>query len=112
MCSSDLTDHVGKAVQLFAERALAIGQPRHATVHAVEQHGEKYCNRRRLITPVHGLGDGKKGAEQRGDGKGVGQQVNTVPTQRIARRDWRLVLHIVHNRLMMQYKADGGIIPY
>ena len=106
------TDHVGKAVELFAERALAVGQPRHATVHAVEQHGEEYCNRCRLITPVHGLGDGEKGAEQRSDGKGVGQQVNTVLTQRIARRDWRLVLHVVHNRLMMQYKADGGIIPY
>ena len=63
------TDHVGKTVQLFAERALAIGQPCHATVHAVEQHGEEYCNRCRLITPVHELGDGEKGAEQRGDGK-------------------------------------------
>ena len=79
-CNAE-TDHVGKAVELFAECALAVGQPRHAPVHAVEQHGEEYCDRRYFKVLVHGLGDGEEGAEQGGDGEGVGQQVDTVAAQ-------------------------------
>ena len=80
------TDHIGEAVELFAERALAVGQPRYASVHAVEQHGKENCNRCRFITSVHGLGNGEERAKQRGDGKGIGQQVNAVLADGVA---WR-----------------------
>ena len=72
--------------ELFAERALAVGQTGNATVHTVEQHGKENCNRRRFITSVHGLGNGEEGAKQCGDGKGIGQQVNAVFADRVA---WR-----------------------
>ena len=86
-------DHIGKAVELFAERALAVGQPRHASVHAVEQHGKENCNRRCFITSVHGLGDGEKRAKQCGDGKGIGQQVNAVFADRVTR--WNRIFCIL-----------------
>ena len=72
------TDHIGEAVELFTECALAVGQTCNASVHAVEQHGKENCNRRRFITSVHGLCNGEEGAKQCGDGKGIGQQVNAV----------------------------------
>ena len=65
-------DHIGKAVELFAECTLAVGQPRYTPVHAVEQHGEKYRNRRYFKMLVHGLGNGEESTEQGGDGEGVG----------------------------------------
>lgn len=74
-------DHIGKAVELFPERALAVGQPRHAPVHTVQQHRDEYRDGGGFITSVHGLGDCVKRGKQRGDGKGVGQQVDTVLTQ-------------------------------
>ena len=35
-------DHIGQAVELFAERALAVGPAGDAAVHAVEQHGDEH----------------------------------------------------------------------
>ena len=86
-------DHVGKAVELFAERALAVGQTGNATVHAVEQHGKENCNRCRFITSVHGLGNGEEGAKQCGDGKGIGQQVNAVFADGVTR--WNRIFCIL-----------------
>ena len=80
-------DHIGKAVELFAERALAVGQAGNASVHTVEQHGKENCNRRCFITSVHGLGNGEERAKQRGDGKGIGQQVNAVFADGVTRRN-------------------------
>ena len=74
-------DHIGKAVELLPERALAVGQPRHAPVHTVQQHRDEYRDGGGFIMPVHRLGNGVKGRKQGGNGKGVGQQVDAVLTQ-------------------------------
>ena len=103
-------DHIGKAVELFAERALAVGQTGNASVHAVEQHGKENCNRRRFITSVHGLGNGEEGAKQCGDGKGIGQQVNAVFADGVA---WRnrifCILCVVHNVSVYAACADEAL---
>ena len=70
--------HVGKAVQLFAKRALAVGEAGDAPVHAVQQHGNEHADCRAFVTPVHGLGDGEKGGEQRGEGERIGQRVDAA----------------------------------
>ena len=104
------TDHIGEAVELFAERALAVGQPRYASVHTVKQHGKENCNRRRFITSVHGLGNGEEGAKQCGDGKGIGQQVNAVFADGVA---WRnrifCILCVVHNVSVYAACADEAL---
>ena len=76
-------DHVGQAVELLAERALAVGQTCHAPVHAVQHHGDEYGHGGAFKASVHGLGDGEKCGKQGGDGERVGQQVNAVLAQRL-----------------------------
>ena len=80
------TDHIGKAVELFAERAFGCWSAAQRVRPCRRVAWKGNCNRRRFITSVHGLGNGEEGAKQCGDGKGIGQQVNAVFADGVA---WR-----------------------
>src|SRR6185369_4120190 len=69
--------HVGQAVQLHPELALGAGEPSHAPVETVEEHGEE--DRQRCLVELGGAGlsraqgQGIEPAEDRRDGEQVGQ---------------------------------------
>ena len=72
-------DHVGQRVILLAEGALAVGEPGHATIEAVEEHGQEDGNGGPLEFTVHGHDDGVEAGKQVAGGEGVGQQVDASP---------------------------------
>ena len=72
-------DHVGQRVVLFAEGALAVGKPGHASIKAVEEHGQEDGNGSPLEFTVHGHDDGIEAGKQVAGGEGVGQQVDGSP---------------------------------
>ncbi|MCY1232836.1 hypothetical protein D9M69_472110 [compost metagenome] len=76
--------HVRQRVILLAERALRIGDARHAPVHAVEHHGREDRDGGHVEAHVHRLHDGEEAGEQRRGGERIGQQVDAAAARPLA----------------------------
>ena len=74
--------HVGEAVVFLAERALGAGPARHASIEAVEQHGDEHRAAGEREIAIDRGDDGIETGEQAAGGQQIGQQINAT-----ARRD-------------------------